>query len=296
MQNKVLLDDLIDAYSDASVFHLKDKLVAICNKHNISANELEQYGYISRTGGNYYINFNNNAIYVAKLHFDLRRLKRLNSDEYHEILYVAQKMLNHQNTIKTIFLVGSFARNTASRDSDYDFLVISAKDDAIEPPRDAIRRDIDVIQYSVESFSTAISNKDEFIFWALKYGLLIHDDMYIHSFFPQEDVSLEELYLRKLDQVESLQYRARLSFGTGRIKDISKRVHKFCNQVVRLSIIQQGMIPKSSKEIQFQSRNISASKLPHLITCDEALRCDTEERLLEIYNMTSDRLHILRRQ
>lgn len=244
---------IIEFYLENDRFYLtSDELNSACKNEELYST-LHNINAIVTYQNKIFLNFENELIFSIKKSTDIFNLYKLPIADINNILSIKEELINiSKNRSYTIILVGSYARNKATENSDYDFIVVA--DEKIKYKKFSNDKKIEIICYDRPEFKKGITLEDEFILWALKYGLILHDNNFISQYYPTHDSYFSELKTRKKNQLERMVYRTSLSFGSNKINIISKRLNDLKKQIIRSSIIASDKIPKSSPEISQQAR------------------------------------------
>lgn len=215
---------------------------------------LQRIRAVGVSGNKIYLDFSNQLVYSTRLYLDSLDLYSRHPSTLADILSARKSIIGRSSTnILSIILVGSYARGTESPSSDTDFVVISRRPlKRIKPQH----KPADIIRYSPTQFTSSVYAGDEFVLWGLKYGLIVFDAFYLQKNFLAEGAQLQGLIARKNSTIERLIYSIVLGLSTERWNILGPRIADLYNQILRLSILCNGEIPLSAKELFTQFKEI----------------------------------------
>jgi predicted nucleotidyltransferase len=275
-------------YNKCERFYIEGKFCSEIFIDDRIKSSLININAISTAGDKVFINFENELVFSFKKSYDMLSLYNLHSRHINSILKIRDEIKKiSNNKLLSVVLVGSYARNTASETSDYDFLIIS--DSEIVFKKTEQNKRIEIISYTPSKFENSLLSQDEFIIWGLKYGLVIYDNNYLNKFYPLNETKLQKLKKRKKELLERLVYRTVLSIGSCDTRTISTRIKDLKKQIMRSAIIALDCVPKSSPELPGQFKKcINDTQLS-----DRIIMIDSKEKFTKYYLM--DNIDTLRK-
>lgn len=245
------LRKIVAQYSKSDRFYFNIQAYYDLCETQDKANLLKKINAVYTTTDKAFLNFENELVLSIKKSNDIYNLYNLHESDTKSILAIKNDLKKiTKNRLQAVLLVGSYARNTASEKSDYDFLVVS--NEKIKYKKIISGKKIEVISYQTDEFIKSLLKEDEFILWGLKYGLILYDNEFLSSFFPLKDTNFIKLKHRKKELLERLVYRAGLSIGIDKTNVTSMRLNELKTQLMRSSIIALNYHPKSSPELSNQ--------------------------------------------
>ncbi len=172
---------------------------------------LVENGIVKALGPRYAIAFDSPYAFRFKLWHDMERLYRLSAEDRDMVSAVVPRLRSQANfrSIRTLWLVGSGARDELSPKSDLDLLLVT---DRLEPPfvTGFQRREASVIQMTVSEFKTAVGRADGFVVSALQNGIVLLDDGFSQRFYASPPpINMSAQQSRAEESVTS-EYRERV--------------------------------------------------------------------------------------
>ena len=129
-----------------------------------------------------------------RLH-DVEKLEELKKVDQDRVLAVfAHAKANLGSNLLALWLVGSAAHRQMTSESDLDFLAVVREESDYAPQRSY---DVHFIQMASTEFRERWADKDDFVFTALRHGLLLEDYGFAQEFYSKPiplEIREEEFY------------------------------------------------------------------------------------------------------
>ncbi|MGC8490306.1 MAG: nucleotidyltransferase domain-containing protein [Syntrophobacteraceae bacterium] len=219
--------------------------------------------------------------YASKIVKDIKRardtylVEQLPNGIAHEIYFLADQIMMHTDKhVLSVLLIGSAARRSMHSQSDIDMLVVAENKFKFRTSSAIRKTQVEV--FGREEFLASFDRRDELTLWAIKHGLIIHDNNFIFDFYQYTNVNIgKHSVLRKRKLIYNLTEDIRIS------KDISTerlraKIGSLIYQIARYILILNGEIPLAKRELAEQVRRYSPDLSELIVGYETDLSMDAE--------------------
>ncbi|BCZ46976.1 hypothetical protein psyc5s11_30430 [Clostridium gelidum] len=179
---------------------------------------------------------------------------------YSEVLRIYNQLLQCENLIESIILIGSVSSGNYSKESDIDIVVILRRNKKINELRYvSVFKDINIVYQTKSEFLSHYRSGYEFYVWCVKYGVLLFDKGYFNSLYryPQGMVNKDEI-IHKRTYINSIIIKTYEAL-TNNDRDLGiKFIKKMVIQSARIILISKDIVARSRGEIGKQLLNTGA--------------------------------------
>ncbi|MDR3567844.1 MAG: hypothetical protein P4L43_07430 [Syntrophobacteraceae bacterium] len=256
-----LLFMIVDFFSNRIFERVKsDKLYSYMSQKGIEKLFLQdqlKYGFLDIDNSNTWtMDFTNKIIQDIKRIRDTYLIGQLPAGISHEIYFLANEvMASTDRPIFSVLLIGSASRRAMHTQSDIDLLVVAGDKFQFRPKSSVRRAQVEVL--SRDDFRTAFCRGDELVIWAIKHGLIIHDNLFIFDFYGYTHANIgKHSILRKRKLIYNLteDICTSKSISTERLR---AKLGSLIYQMARYILILDGEVPLAKRELADQVRRYS---------------------------------------
>lgn len=213
--------------------------------------------YVLKHNNTYHLNFQDIFLMSLKKSHDILCFESLENNLRTEIKLVIEDMLNqHETNIKSIFLIGSAARNKIREYSDIDLLVIC--NDKFDYSIKNTYKKFQLIIYSIDEFKTKYEQNSELLIWSFQAGLLLYDVNFINKYYKHEKIQISNnTILDKRKMIKKIMDRfssSKMYFDNLDITILRQLIYHMARYILMLNHV----LPLSKAEILDQFKEIDS--------------------------------------
>jgi len=258
----------VNLFTDIS----REQFITYMTNQGIGENELETIllseFLTTNDNGLLSLDFNNPIIISTKKNLDILAITQLENKLQHEIFFLKNKIISELGkNVRSIFLIGSTARNQRTLSSDIDMLMILDKN--LDRTNISFDTNTQIIKFTTHDFENLYTSGDELIFWTMKYGIILHDDGYLPRFYNYKtSIPYHLLVQNKRMLIENLTNSLRESRNIHK-KLYYKKLSRLAYQIARYIILLNKELPLSKKELVKQTKKFDEKFSTMLASIDE---------------------------
>ncbi|MFT5661406.1 MAG: putative nucleotidyltransferase [Sulfurimonas sp.] len=152
-------------------------------------NNFIQKDYVINNNGIYHLNYQDRFLVSLRESHDILCFEKLSNNLRTEVKLLLDELLNnYEDSIQSVFLIGSSARNTVHNKSDIDLLIV-CKNKFDYKIMNTYKK-IQLIVYSIDEFKIKYEKNSELIIWAFHAGLLLYDANFINKYYVQKNTQI----------------------------------------------------------------------------------------------------------
>jgi Nucleotidyltransferase domain len=206
-------------------------------------------GIICEEGSLYRMPLDNPYNFLFKRLYSMEKIDELSQLDRDRILSVIDHAKAHlQRHLLALWLVGSAAHQTMTKESDLDFLAVLDEETEYLPD---LAYDVHFITMTEEEFRTRWREKNDFILTALRHGLLLEDKGFAQEFYLQPlPVQLQgPEFHQDAEELEEQKERFMLSIRARLSDEAVKSLSHYAISIVRRMLRVYNVLPAGKPDL-----------------------------------------------